>query len=209
MNDSDSSVTRWLKRLETGDSLAAERLWQIFFERLVYLAHSRLQARYRKAIDAEDIALSAFHSFCVGVEKRKFPLLSDRAGLWRLLVSIAVHKLLHAVRDQNRIKRGGQFRELQGLDSSSSGWDVLNQVVSREPTPEFAAEVAEQYEHLIRLLGNEELKQLASWKMEGFSNEEIAAKLGKSPRTVERKLNLIRQTWTHSLVEPDSESNEP
>ncbi len=197
MTISDSSVTRWLQRLEVGDSVAAEKLWQLFFERLVQLAHGRLQARHRKAIDAEDIALSAFHSFCVGVEKKKFPALSGRDSLWRLLVSITIHKLLHAVRDQNRIKRGGQFRELQGLDASNSGWDVLNQVVSQEPSPEFAVEVAEQYEILIRSLGNDELVQLANWKMEGYSNEELAAKIGKSLRTVERKLNLIRKIWTH------------
>jgi DNA-directed RNA polymerase specialized sigma24 family protein len=207
MSDSDSSVTRWLQRLEVGDSVAAERLWQLFFERLVQLVRGRLQVRHRKAIDAEDIALSAFHSFCLGVEKKKFPALSNRDSLWRLLVSITIHKLLHAVRDQNRIKRGGQFRELQGLDSSSSGWDVLNQVVSHEPSPEFAVEVAEQYEILIRSLGNEELMQLAIWKMEGFTNDEIATKIGKSPRTVERKLNLIRKIWTHDEAAPDSRSD--
>ena len=207
MTISDSSVTRWLQRLEDGDSVAAERLWQLFFERLVQLAHGRLQVRHRKAIDAEDIALSAFHSFCVGVEKKKFPALSNRDSLWRLLVSITIHKLLHAVRDQNRIKRGGLLRELQGLDSSSSGWDVLNQVVSHEPSPELAVEVAEQYEILIRSLGNEELMQLATWKMEGFTNEEIAAKIGKSQRTVERKLNLIRKIWTHDETGTNSSSD--
>jgi DNA-directed RNA polymerase specialized sigma24 family protein len=140
----------------------------------------------------------------MGVEKKKFPMLSDRHGLWRLLVGITIHKLLQAVRDQNRIKRGGQFRELQGLDSSGSGLDALNLVVSREPSPEFAVEVAEEYEILIRSLGNAELTQLAIWKMEGFTNEEIAAKIGKSPRTVERKLNLIRKIWIHNESGPDS-----
>jgi IS30 family transposase len=31
---------------------------------------------------------------------------------------------------------------------------------------------------------------------EGYTTEEIAAKLGRAPRTVERKLDLIRQRWT-------------
>jgi DNA-directed RNA polymerase specialized sigma24 family protein len=30
--------------------------------------------------------------------------------------------------------------------------------------------------------------------MEGYTNEEIAAKLGRTQRSVERKLNLIRRT---------------
>ncbi len=75
-------------RLEAGDDLAAARLWNAYFDRLVHLAHGRLQAKYQKVVDAEDIALSAFHSFCRGVENKKFPALSDSHGLWRLLVSI-------------------------------------------------------------------------------------------------------------------------
>ena len=46
--------------------------------------------------------------------------------------------------------------------------------MSREPSPEFAVEVAEQYEQMMMLLGDEELVQLAKWKLEGFTNEEIA-----------------------------------
>ena len=201
MTMSDSSVTRWLERLETGDDVAAEKLWNAYFDRLVHLAHGRLQAKFRKVNDAEDIALSAFHSFCRGVENKKFPGLSDRDGLWRLLVSITIHKLLNAVRDQKRMRRGGLFQELNGLDSSSDSIAAVNQIVSREPSPEFAAYVAEQYELMMMSLGDDELVQLATWKMEGFSNEEIAKKVNRTTRTVERKLQLIRKIWIHRHVD--------
>lgn len=39
------------------------------------------------------------------------------------------------------------------------------------------------------------LRQIAVWKMEGFTNEEIGAKMGRSRATVERKLVLIRALW--------------
>ena len=203
MTLSDSSVTRWLERLEIGDDVAAEKLWNAYFDRLVHLAHGRLQAKFRKVNDAEDIALSAFHSFCRGVENKKFPGLSDRDGLWRLLVSITIHKLLNAVRDQKRMKRGGLFQELNGLDSSSDSIAAVNQIVSREPSPEFAVEVAEQYELMMMSLGDDELVQLATWKMEGFSNEEIAKKVNRATRTVERKLQLIRKIWIHRHVDQE------
>ena len=203
---SDSSVTRWLERLETGDDVAAAKLWNAYFDRLVHLAHGRLQAKFAKVNDAEDIALSAFHSFCRGVENKKFPALSDRDGLWRLLVSITIHKLLHVVRDQKRIKRGGQFHELKGLDSSSDSIAAVNQIVSREPSPDFALEVAEQYQEMMHSLGDNELVQLATWKMEGYSNDEIARKLNRATRTVERKLQLIRKIWIHHMeLEVDEE----
>ncbi len=201
MTMSDSSVTRWLERLETGDGVAAEKLWNTYFNRLVHLANGRLQAKFAKVNDAEDIALSAFHSFCRGIENKKFPELSDRDGLWRLLVSITIHKLLHAVRDQKRLKRGGQFHELKGLDSSSDSIAAVNQIVSREPSPEFAFEVAEQYQEMMLSLDDDELVQLATWKMEGFSNDEIAKKINRATRTVERKLQLIRKIWIHRCAD--------
>ena len=38
--------------------------------------------------------------------------------------------------------------------------------------------------------------QIVLWKMEGYTTEEIGAKLRSAPRTVERKLDVIRQRWT-------------
>lgn len=207
MSLSDSSVNRWLERLKGGDNLAAERFWNSYFERLVYLAHGRLQSRLRKVIDAEDVALSAFHSFCRGVKQNRYPALCDQDGLWKLLVSITIHKILHVNRDQNRLKRGGGFVELEGFDSSSDSFAVINQVVSREPSPEFAAEVAEQFEKLMHALGDEELVRFATWKLEGYSNDEIATKVNRSTRTIERKLNLIRKIWIRREIEQnESES---
>lgn len=200
MSLSDSSVRKWVARLKSGDGAAAQRLWEVFFDRLVHLAHHRLQARDRRVIDAEDVALSAFGSFCKGVEEQRFPRLTDQHDLWRLLVSITVHKVLHVVRDQKRIKRGGLFRELNDLAGSSDALAAVNQIVGREPSPEFAAEVAEEYERLVKSLDDDELVQLAAWKLEGYTNAEIAAKWDKSERTVERKLNLIRKIWISELA---------
>jgi hypothetical protein len=66
-----------------------------------------------------------------------------------------------------------------------------------EPTPAFAAEVAEECERLLALLEATEpfLRQVAVWKMEGFTTEEIVEKTGRSRATVERKLVLIRALW--------------
>lgn len=195
MLESDTSVLRWLERLEEGQSDAAEALWNSYFAKLVKLADGRLQAKHRKVIDAEDIALSAFNSFCQGIKNKRFPTLSDRHGLWKLLVSITIHKVFHAIRHQQALKRGGEFTELRGIDSSTDSIAAVNLVVSREPSPEFAAELVENFDRLMHALSDQELMQYATWKMEGYSNEEIALKVNRSVRTVERKLNLIRKIW--------------
>ena len=71
----------------------------------------------------------------------------------------------------------------------------MAQFLGREPTPEDAAQFAEDYERLLARLGDETLRTIALSKLEGHTNEEIAAELGTSPRTVDRKLNLIRKIW--------------
>jgi DNA-directed RNA polymerase specialized sigma24 family protein len=51
------------------------------------------------------------------------------------------------------------------------------------------------------MLGEPELRQIALWKVEGYTNEEIAARLDCVPRTVERKVGRIRLLWKHELKE--------
>jgi hypothetical protein len=64
MESGDGSVTRWIGQLQDGDALAAQQLWQRYFHRLVSLARQRLRGAPRRAADEEDVALSAFASFC-------------------------------------------------------------------------------------------------------------------------------------------------
>jgi DNA-directed RNA polymerase specialized sigma24 family protein len=70
---------------------------------------------------------------------------------------------------------------------------AVDLILSREPTPVFAAQVAEEYQRLLDGLGDDRLRAVAVWKMEGYTNEEIAAKLGRTLRSVERKLQVIRR----------------
>jgi len=73
----------------------------------------------------------------------------------------------------------------------------LEQFVGEEPTPEFAALVAEEYRNRLDSLEDETLRRIATWKLEGYTNEEIAAHLGCALRTVANKLKLIRLKWEH------------
>lgn len=207
IDDAGTEITAWLRRLEAGHDLAAQRLWDVFFSRLVHLAQGQMRINERRIADPEDVALSAFASFCRGVENRRFPELSDRHGLWRLLVSITIHKLLHLHRDQKRLKRGGNFRAVE--PHAETGRSAVDDLISREPTPEFTAQLAEQYDRLLNVLGSEELFQLAVWKLEGFTNDEIATKSERSTRTIERKLNLIRKILLHELDSGDEDKAAP
>ena len=63
------------------------------------------------------------------------------------------------------------------------------------PTPALLAEMNEARERLLAMLHDAELRALALAKLEGCTNEECAERLKISPRTVDRKLKIIRKTW--------------
>jgi DNA-directed RNA polymerase specialized sigma24 family protein len=205
MEAQGGSVTHWLGDLRGGDLAAAQPLWERYFGKLVVLARAKLQRQRhpRGAADEEDAALSAFNSFCVGVAEGKFPQLADREDLWRLLMTITVRKAYAQVQHQRRLKRGGgnvvQDAVLRGgktdspLDASFA--PGLEMIAGNEPTPEFAAMVAEEYERLLQSLDDDGLRQVALSRLEGYTCDEIAERLGCARRTVARRLDLIRKTW--------------
>jgi RNA polymerase sigma factor (sigma-70 family) len=199
---SDGSVTNWVGQLRTGDGAAAQRLWERYFRRLVGLARKRLQGLPRRAADEEDVALSAFDSFYRGVEQGRFPQLNDRHNLWELLVVITARKAIDLRQHETRKKRGGgQVRGesvLDGWPGAEDGGAAIEQVVGDEPSPELAAQLAEQVERLLGTLPGEQLRTVALMKLEGYTNAEVAARLGCAEVTVERRLGLIRNVWKKS-----------
>jgi RNA polymerase sigma factor (sigma-70 family) len=196
----DGSVTRWLGDLKggAGAHAAVQPLWERYFEQLVRLARARLRAAPRGPADEEDVALSAFDSFCRGAAAGRFPRLDDRGDLWRLLVTITVRKATDYVRGESRQRRGGGRvvgeAALDAAAPEAGRW--LDQVIGREPTPEFAAQVADECRRLLEGLPDDELRTIALLRMEGYSNEQIAERLGCGLRSVERKLDRIRKRWT-------------
>jgi DNA-directed RNA polymerase specialized sigma24 family protein len=196
------SVSVWIKLLREGESAAATPLWECYFERLVRLAQRKLSGMARAAADEEDVALSAFKSFCRGVDEGRFPKLEDRDDLWQVLILLTARKAINLRKHSNARKRGGgQVLHASALAAGQdSEGDVLAEVMGREPTPELAAAVAEECRRLLDALGDAELRAVAVAKMEGCSNADIAERLGRSLATVERKLSLIRKSWEREVA---------
>jgi len=202
-SDNQGSITHWIDELKAGDEAAAQPLWERYFARLVLLARAKLRATRRPSPveDEEDAALSAFNSFCAGAARGRFPLLSDRDDLWRLLVVITARKACAQVQRRTRQKRGGgrvlEESAIPGgsADGSTAGFDI---VAGSEPTPEFAAMVTEEYRRLLEALDDDSLRQVALDRMAGYTNDEIAERLGCALRTVARRIDLIRKIWSEA-----------
>jgi DNA-directed RNA polymerase specialized sigma24 family protein len=199
----EGSISRWLSRLKAGDPQAAADLWQRYFARLVEVARGKLKGAPRRAADEEDVALSAFDSLCRGVEGGRFPQLADRDSLWRLLVVLTARKAAHLKRDASRQKRGG------GQLAAGAEEADLERLLDAGPTPAFAAQMEEESQRLLDGLGDDELRAVALWKMEGYSNEEIAQRLGCGLRSVGRKLRVIRALWAQEAGDGGQTGGEP
>jgi DNA-directed RNA polymerase specialized sigma24 family protein len=201
--NSAEAVTLWLQRLQAGDPAAAQKLWDHFFARLVRLARRKLHGA-RRVADEEDVALSAFDSFCRGVGQGRFPHLHERNNLWALLVVITARKAADLTQRERRRKRGGgrvrgesALLAAHGATADEAG---MEQLAGPGPTPAFAAQVAEECRRLLDQLGNAELRAIALGKMEGYTNAELAAQLDCALPTVERRLRLIRKIWEKEIA---------
>jgi DNA-directed RNA polymerase specialized sigma24 family protein len=194
----DKPVTCWIEQVKAGRETAATEIWNHFYLRLIGLARHKLRDTPRRAADEEDVVVSAFETFFRRAKQGRFPDLHDRQDLWQLLVKITERKAISHLRHQGRAKRGGGDVRGDSVFLVGSGSDCragVDQVPGAEPTPQFAAELAEGLERLLNLLQDEELVQIALLKLEGCTNREIADRIDRSLPTVERRLRLIRETW--------------
>ena len=190
---SDLSITRLIGHLKDGNREMSQQLWAAYFDRLVRLAQARLRGAARSVADEEDVVVSVFDSFFRRAELGQFPQLHDRDDLWKLLFVLTVRKAINHVNHQGRQSRGGQrVRSLTDLEDLG-----VHEILGMEPTPQLAAQMTEECQILLNRLGDPTLHAVAIWKMEGYTNREIAKKLDCVEQTVERKLRSIRRIWSN------------
>jgi DNA-directed RNA polymerase specialized sigma24 family protein len=196
---SGGSVTQWIGQLKAGDHDAVAKLWKSYFDQLVRLARRKLRGARKRVNDEEDVALSALATFCRRAEQGRFPDLHDRDSLWLLLVVITARKAIKVRAGENRQKRGGgAVRGESALIPPGDDPDAaagFEQFFGREPPPDLVNQLTEEFARRLRMLPAPDLRSVAQWKFEGYSNAEIARKLDCVEKTVERKLRVIRSIW--------------
>jgi RNA polymerase sigma factor (sigma-70 family) len=189
----DDPVSVWIDRLREADEVAARRVWEHFSNRLFEIARKRLRADTRRVYDEEDAVQSMFRSICAGMTAGRFPDLRDRDSLWRLMLVVTAQKISNRHRFDQQQRRDIRRTLTDSIFTDSRGDDDL--LHSREPTPEFAAELEETCERLFERLNDPDLKEIAVLRLEGYTDAEIAAKLDCSRRTIQRRMTMIRRHW--------------
>jgi DNA-directed RNA polymerase specialized sigma24 family protein len=192
--DIRGSVTQLIAELQVGDDRDAQQeIWERYFRRIVALARQKLGSSPRGCEDEEDVALSALDSFFRGIANQRFPKLRDRDNLWSLLATLTARKAINQRKRQAALKRGGGIGKLT-LDAPD--WNQLQELIDDEIGPDFIVAIQDECQQLMEALADDKLRQIATWKLEGWTNAEVAGELGVVERTVERKLELIRSIWS-------------
>jgi DNA-directed RNA polymerase specialized sigma24 family protein len=168
------------QRIAQGTQSAKEEVYLRYHQGLVAFVRRALGERAAR-ISAESVAMSAWGSFLKGVTEKRYQF--DHSGaLWRLLTTIARHKVYDTASDGK---------------NANIDWDA-DLLGGRDPTPSEAAAVAETVEKILEgrpLVYGEVLELLLS----GCSVLEIASRLDLGRQQV-RAIRKYLQTRLERIL---------
>jgi RNA polymerase sigma-70 factor (ECF subfamily) len=178
---SEPSDHSLLRRFRHGSQDAATQLYLRYAQRLRALAQAQCSADLARRVDVDDIVQSVFGSFFRRASQGCYDVPAGEE-LWRLLLVIALHK----IRDQGSFHRAAR-RDVR----RTTGGEALDQSLEARGNQ---AEIA-----FLETVVQEALEKLAplhrrvvECRLEGYEVAEIAQKVERSKRTVERILQEAR-----------------
>lgn len=170
-----------LRRLVDGQATAADALFRRYADRIRALARAKLPTHLTPRADPEDVVQSVFRVFFESARKGLYQV-PDGHTLWHLLGVVTVNKVraLHA--HHGAARRDARLTVAWGpetLEPTEPAADLLEvavrDVLEQLPAPERAA---------------------VELRLEGYEVAEIAGRVGRSKRAVERSLQKARQRLT-------------
>jgi RNA polymerase sigma-70 factor (ECF subfamily) len=178
----DASDHSLLKRVRAGEQDAATALYLRYAGHLRAIAAAQTSPALATRVDPEDIVQSVFRTFFrrVGEDQYDVPAGDD---LWRLFLVIALHKIRNAATHHRAAKRdirqtvhiGDEGRRVEAAEGDETGLAVLRMVID---------------EALDRLPDG--TRRIVELRIDGHEVAEIADRVGRSKRSVERVLQQFR-----------------
>lgn len=192
----NETITNWIVGLGNGDERAVEIMFNKYFERLIRLAVRKMHGLDCVARSGEDIAISAIKSLCFRARDKELSIENEN-DLWSCLFRITTRKACAERRKSFAVRRGSNKPLVSGLQTGDDSDDaIFNYVAGREPPPELALQLAENADELLNLFRESSTQySIASLKLQGFSIQEIADKVGLMPRTIFWHLSQMQHKW--------------
>ncbi|HMC63970.1 MAG TPA: sigma factor-like helix-turn-helix DNA-binding protein, partial [Gemmataceae bacterium] len=107
--------------------------------------------------------------------------------LCKLLMRITVHKALRQIHFHQAAKRNPRAELGQGAEAN----ERLLTVIDRDPSPDEAVAFVDHLEHFLGGLKAQE-REILEMRLQGYSNDEIAQKLGIYDRKIRRVIERLR-----------------
>jgi RNA polymerase sigma-70 factor, ECF subfamily len=172
-----------LNRYRGGSQDAATEIYLRYARRLRGLARAQLSVDLARKVEIDDIVQSVFGSFFRGVNNELYQVPAGEE-LWKLLLVIALHK----IRDQGRYHTTAKRDVRRTSDIDESGPAVMSRTEADRANAAFLHMVIEE---TLQSMSAQQ-RHIVELRMEGLEVMEIAQKLGRSKRTVERLLQQAR-----------------
>ena len=183
LSPSDQSL---VQRIREGDDDAATLLYERYAGRVMGFVQTQASEHLKQQVEPEDLVQSIFKSVFRGMESRGYDA-PEGGTLWQLIAVVAIHKVRKNATRRKAAKR--DVRRTQPLDSID---DVADNETEATQDMEFAIREA------IASLSDQE-QAVVNLRLQGYSIEEIAEKLERSQRTVERRLQQAREALSEML----------
>lgn len=175
-------------RLQARDNDAAEIVFHRFVGQLIALARTQLADCIRGKVDAEDVVQSVFRSFFACQADRQFHLESWDC-LWGLLTTMTLRKCGHRIAYHLAARR--DVRREHNLNVPHD-WEQFGRLLARNPGPAEAAALNDLLEQIMLAL-DEPDREILVLHLQGHTQEDISARVGRAERTVRRTLERIRK----------------
>jgi RNA polymerase sigma-70 factor, ECF subfamily len=173
-----------LRRLADGQDTAAAALFRRYADRIRALARAKLPTHLTPRTDPEDVVQSVFRVFFESARKGLYQV-PDGQTLWNLLGVVTVNKVRALHTHHAAARRDARLTVAWGpeADVPCEGETDLLEIAVRDvleqlPTAERAA---------------------VELRLEGYEVAEIAGRVGRSKRAVERSLQKARERLTELM----------
>jgi RNA polymerase sigma factor (sigma-70 family) len=184
LHPEERSDRHLLRQLQHGHEEAAAELYRRYAPRLHALARRQCSASLASRFDADDIVQSVFCAFFQRARKGFYDI-PDGEDLWKLILVITLNKvrakrIFHrAAKRDVRLTAPADYLESQGEEGPGQFLRLAYE------------------DALVQLDGDQ--RAMVELLVQGHEVAEIAAKVGRSKRTVERNLQAIRHKLSRIL----------
>lgn len=191
------SVSNWILGARQGDPVAIEEIVSRYLARVANCAQSMLAADEQRIRDGQDIATDVLMKMASELSSGQHQQLRDRNDLWVLLISIVNEQVVQNRNDWQQ--RNGVPQELTLTDYLSHCDQDLELLLSKGNKYGSLQAILDRMDDLIALVKDQQSKEVALLKLQGYSNRDIGARLGLVAKTVDRKVSKIISRWKQYL----------